>query len=103
MRRYALILAVLLAAVAPPSRAETLVMRNGDNVLRLFDSPCVHGGVLGMLRPEWRAQFKKAEARVKGKHYYACWIEQEGAAYVIFEDEDRGAWPMSLFKPDPGT
>ena len=91
------ILALALILLAPPVWADR-VLRSGPNELRLFDGPCVHGGILGQLRPEYRDKFKKASARVNGKSYYACWIEEDGAAIMLFEDGDQGAWPLSAFK-----
>lgn len=79
-----------------------LVATNGPNELRLMHSPCVHAGILGQLKEEFRPQFKKAQAIVGGKLFYACWIDnQEGAYVVFFEDGDMSMYPVTGFKVDP--
>ena len=96
----ALILAATLAA--GPALA-ALVMKAPGAEMRLYDSPCVHAGVLGAIKPEHRKNFKKAGGFVRsGEKFYACWIEHEGHAVVVFEDGDQGAWPLARFRDEPG-
>lgn len=103
MRPLRAFLALALAlALTPPPAAADLVMRGNGNELRLYASPCVHAGILGQIRDEWRAKFKKARATISGKMHYACWIEHDGAAFVMFEDE-QGMWDMGQFKDEPGA
>jgi hypothetical protein len=98
------ILAAALAAGIATSSFADLVATSGKNELRLMDAPCVHGGVLGMLKPEWRPKFKKAAADVNGKMLYACWIDtMDGAYFVLFEDGDGQAYPIQAFIEVPGV
>ena len=57
-----------------------LVAAHQGNELRLMPSPCVHGGILGLLKPEHRPLFKKGQATVGEKTYYACWLDTGGAS-----------------------
>jgi hypothetical protein len=96
---------LLIAAMfaASPAFAD-LVARNGKNELRLMDMPCVHGGILGQLKEEWRPKFKKAMATVQGKTHYACWIDTgDGAYYTIWEDGTGAAYPVEGFVDEPGV
>jgi hypothetical protein len=74
--------------------------------LTLFDSPCVHGGVMAILKPDYRSKFKKAYLRGKqGRDdFYACWIETpEGEVYVQFEDWDWDVFQWNQFKESRAT
>lgn len=98
------ILIAALAAGCVTAASADLVASTGGNELRLMASPCVHDGVLGMLKPEWRAAFKKAQATVGGKTFAACWIDTgEGAYFVQFEDGTGMGYPISGFVDQPGT
>lgn len=101
MRKYLLILSLLLAI---PAQADLVVSRGKDE-LRLMTTPCVHGGVLGMLKPEWRDKFKKAQATVGGKMFYACWIDipEDQAVWVLYEDGDGKDYPLAVFTESPGV
>lgn len=97
------ILTLILLMFAWGAQAD-LVARAGENELRLMHSPCVHAGILGQLKEEWRPQFKKAQAIVGGKLWFACWIDnQEGAYVVFFEDGDMAMYPVSGFIDVPGV
>lgn len=95
---------LLIAAVfaAGPAFAD-LVATSGENELRLMPGPCVHGGILGMLKPEHRKQFKKGQAFVAGKLFYACWIDTgEGSYFVIYDDGDGKVYSVTSFTDQPG-
>jgi hypothetical protein len=82
-----------------------LVIRTTTSELRLMQSPCVHGGILGGLKPEWRPKFKKAQAVVAGKLYFACWIEtpDDDLNFIVYEDDSDIELPRSAFTLEPGT
>lgn len=99
-----LIVAAALVA-ASSAMAGDLVMSNKDgNELRLYDRACSHGGTLAILKEEWRPNFH--DARIRDKRgtivWYACWIEENGQAVVVFEDGDVLAFPLSAFQ-DPNV
>ena len=98
-----LIAAILLAASPAFAADVDMVAKNGADVVRLSDSPCVHAGTLGQLQPHWRAKFKKARAQIGGKDFFACWIADENGVYILFEDGDEARVPMAMFKPDAGS
>jgi len=96
-----LLIAAILAA--GPALAD-LVTTNGGNELRLMPGPCVHGGILGMLKPEHRAQFKKGQAYVQGKMFYACWTDTGEGSYVVFYDDgDVKVYSITSFTDQPGV
>lgn len=79
------------------------VTRSGQNELRLMASPCVHAGILGHLKEEWRAKFNKAQASISGKTHYACWIDTgDGSYFVIWEDGTGVAYAITSFLHEPG-
>lgn len=81
-----------------------LVATNGPNELRLMHSPCVHAGILGQLKEEFRPQFKKAQATIAGKTHFACWIDTgDGAYFVIWESGEGQAYPVTGFLDQPGV
>lgn len=98
----ALMLAALVAA--GPAFADA-VLKVGTNELRLSASACSHEGIRAQIRPEFVDKFKAAVAHVNGTTFQACWIAvpNEGAVYVIFEDGDQQAYPMSAFKEAPNA
>lgn len=101
MRRAIIAIALLLSWGM--TYAADMVVRQGNNYVRISDSPCVHGGTLAILMPEWRDKFKKAVAVINGKTWFACWIlEDDGQGYVLYEDGDENRLPMAAFKPDGG-
>jgi hypothetical protein len=83
-----LILAAALAA-GPALADSDWVFKQGGDTVRLSDSPCVHGGTLAQLAPQWRPKFRKAAAVVGGKQFYACWIADQNGVYVLFEDGEE--------------
>jgi len=99
--RYILALALLTAF---PAFGDVLIAKNGANELRLYDGACVHGGTLGRLRPEWRGEFKKAQAEYNGRLLFGCWreVEEFGVYYVLLEEADGFALPVEAFKLERG-
>lgn len=103
MRAYAFALAVLLAAVAPPSVAGELVARLGGDTARLTEKPCPVD-VLKIIPEGSRGFFRQALMTVNAKQYVACWaLRPDGMVMVVYTDGDMGLIPASAFKPDPGA
>jgi hypothetical protein len=97
-----LLVAVISLLIWSPAMAD-LVARNGANELRLMHSPCVHAGILDQLKEEWRPKFKKAQASVDRKTFYACWIDTNQGNYVVmFEDGNGMSYPITGFLDEPG-
>ncbi len=96
------IVILLALSMAWGGATAELVATNGANWLRLQDSACTNEGILSQVKNEYRDQFKAARALSNGKLFAACWAAFEGQAFVIFEDSDRGIYPLSAFKDNPG-
>ena len=99
----ALLLVAAVMAAGPAIAGSDMVFKAGNDMLRLSDSPCVHAGTLAQIVPEWREKFKKAQAVVGGKQFYACWIADKDGVFVLFEDGDTSRLPTTVFKPDEGV
>jgi len=82
-----------------------MVLCSNGVEIHLADSPCVHAGTLGLMKPEWRPKFRKAWAMLNGKHFYACWLPEPESRKVIllFEDGDIVQVDASQFKYSPGV
>lgn len=91
-----LIPAVLAALLCGTAMAD-LVATNGESELRLTGEPCTNAAVLDQLKPEYHAQFKRAQATIKGKALPGCWIDtMEGVYYIQFPDGGL-AFPITMF------
>ncbi len=78
---------------------DELEARAGEVVIRIADKPCVNKTVLENLKPEYHAQFRKAEIRTAGKPTNGCWTVDENGVYLMFEDGNQGYVPKEIFKP----
>jgi hypothetical protein len=109
MRRYILAslfaAGALLAFLSLPAMAGQLVMQDGSgNVVRLFDRACTHGGVLALIRPEYRDRFLTAEVTIDRRSIAACWIrDPDGDVYVMLEDGRNGFFEGRGFSDEPGA
>jgi hypothetical protein len=100
-----LALVVAVGMFIPHAHAEdirTMVTRNGNDVIRLQNRPCVHAGTLSRIKPDWRDKFRHGRALVEGKDFFLCWIVHGDAVFVLYEDGDQGLIPLTDFKPDEG-
>ena len=92
-----LLVPTFLSAKKPP--AEELEARAGDVTIRIAGKQCTNKTVLGQLKPEYHAQFKKAEIKANGKTVGGCWTIDANGVYIIFEDGEQGYVPPEMFKP----
>lgn len=95
MRLALLCAAALLAA---PAFADELVASNGSDSVRLSDSQCSSEKVLEQIPSELRASLKDATALVNGQQFKACWVADQHAAHLVYEDGDQGLVPLSEFR-----
>ena len=93
-----LALACALTLLGAPVLAEEMVAINGNDSVRLYDSPCTSQKVLERVTPELPAALKDASAVVQGQPYKACWIIDGDAAHLLYEDGDQGLIPLEAFK-----
>jgi hypothetical protein len=88
------------ALVAVPALADDLVARQGDDSVRLAESPCTSERILAQLPAGMHGDFKAASAVVEGKNFVACWRAAGNAAFLVYEDGDQGVIPMDELKPE---
>lgn len=94
----ALLLLPILLVAATAASAQERVIRHGDDEVRIFESPCVHAGTMALLNESVRDLYKKAEGRINGQRYYACWRQVGSLMHVMWEDGDQGMIPAADFK-----
>lgn len=92
-----------ISLIASTAFASEMVASNGDDSVRISDSPCLYAAVLQHIKPEDRKAYRKAGARVEGKTYFACWRISGNAVHLIYEDADQGIIPVHLFKEVPSV
>ena len=95
-----MILLLCAAFAAAPAFSQDLVARQGEDSIRLGDSPCTEQGVLGRVPPQLHAQFRTATAIVAGHTFSACWRKAGAAAHLVYEDGDQGIVPLSDLKAE---
>ena len=94
--RFALFCAAAL--LAAPALADELVASNGNDSVRLSNTPCTSELVLNRLQPQMRGELRDAIAVVEGKTFKACWVVEGHAAHLLYEDGDQGLVPRRDFK-----
>jgi hypothetical protein len=94
-------LAALLAA-APAFAAQEMVAKSGDDVVRIYDLPCPYASVLRFIPEEARATFRKAEARIGGQRWFACFRLVGAQVHLVYEDADQGLIDAGEFNAEPG-
>jgi len=94
--------AVLCAALlALPAWADNLlVVREGNDMIRLADDRCQSEQVLQRLPVELHAHYRSATAVLQGVRFSACWRRHGSAAHIVYEDGDQGVIPMANLKPE---
>lgn len=92
---------VLVAAIfaAGPAFAD-VIARQGEDSVRLTQNPCQIAEHQAF--PEGIPEpFRAASAVVSKRLYVACWaLRSDGNVFLIFDDNDVGMVPVSLFKAD---
>ena len=96
--RTVLIFAALVAAA--PAFAQDLVARQGNDSVRLAETPCTSELVLGRVQPQQKEEYRQASAVVDGQTFQACWRPMGAAAHLMYEDGDQGLIPLTDLKPD---
>jgi hypothetical protein len=97
-------LVAALATVHYAHAGQRVLQVDQHNLVRLYDSPCVHGGTLALIQPQARSKMKKAEVTLAGERLYACWTEDpEGDPMILLEDGRQAGFYMRNFKDEPGV
>ncbi len=95
-------LPALLLALSMPVQAD-LVFRQGDDIIRLTDAPCINDAALATIPESIHGLFKQATAIVNGKTYAPCWAPYRATMLVLyFEDGDNGMIDALALKSEPG-
>jgi hypothetical protein len=95
-----LIACLMLAA---PAFSQQMIAKQGDNAVRIMDKPCVVASVLMHIPEPHRKAFRKADAKIEGQRYFACWRLVEDKVHLVYEDGDQGLISVSEFKEEPGA
>ncbi|MEO5670429.1 MAG: hypothetical protein ABIR26_07030 [Ramlibacter sp.] len=88
------------------ARADLVVRNvNGENILRLMDTACVHGETLGRIAPELRSKFRKAQATISEVVVFGCWFDvpEAGAVFIVMEGSKGFALDRAMLKVEPGV
>jgi hypothetical protein len=97
---------LLALALLPMTSQADAVARNGDDSVRLSEAACTNAAVLKLLaehEPDEVDSSMKAETRLSGVVYQACWHPMPGGAHLVYEDGDQGLMPWELFEKDEGV
>jgi hypothetical protein len=86
-----------------PARADVLITSNGQDSVRLYDTPCVNLAVLAHIHARYHDQMRRADAMVGSKPFAACWIVDGDSAHLMYEDGDQGLIPLTDFQRDDGA
>ena len=98
--RFAIAVVLILGMISPALGAPELVVRLGENEIRIQGSTCEDKKVLSWVKPEFHGQFKKASVKLSGKGYAACWtMLPSGEVLILDETGDHGTIPQNAFKP----
>jgi hypothetical protein len=80
-----------------------MVYRQGNDILRLTDKPCINAGVVKLLPEYLKPLMLQATAIINGKTYAPCWVVyKQGHVYLAYPDGDQGLLPGAIFKDEPG-
>jgi hypothetical protein len=97
------LLAGLMLATPVFSAEQAMIAKRGDDYVRLTDKPCEVASVLRFIRPEARAQHRRADTQMSGQRYFACYVLRSANVLIIDEDGDAFAVPIAEFQPDEGV
>lgn len=96
-----IVCAALLCAA--PAFAQQMVFKHGDNAVRIMDKPCVVASVLMHIPEPSRQAYRKADTKIDGQRYFACWRLVGDKVHIVYEDSDQGLIPVSDFKEEQGV
>lgn len=93
-------LLALLLAIVPAIALADLEARQGADIARLLEKPCTNPVVTAHIPEADLKHFSEASVLFSGQSYAACWVRlPNGAAYLVYEDGDKGTVPASHIKP----
>jgi hypothetical protein len=94
---------ILLALVAFSADADQ-VARNGDDMIVLMDKQCPYAEVqIRLQQAPDGDKYQKADTRINGKRFFACWRSVIDVVHLVYEDGDQGLVPAAFFEEDPGA
>jgi hypothetical protein len=95
------VLALILLFLAPMALAGQRVASEGDDEVRIFDTPCVSMETIARIPEANREGWGKVQGRVQGQRFFGCWRALGEAIYILWEDGDQGIMPLQEFHPAP--
>ena len=101
-----LVVLLFLLSLSPAKAGgdKVLLFQNDQLTIRLFDKPCTAPEVLAQLRPDFHAQYRRADVVFQGKSYKACYFDQsDGSIFILDETGDQGAASIGDFKVEEGV
>lgn len=97
-----LLMAALLCA-AGSAMSASLVAKQGNDWVRIYNQPCSDEKVLDRIPEPSRKGFQKAQAFFGGQMYSACWAANGGGVHLVYDDGDQGIVPFGDLKEDLGV
>jgi hypothetical protein len=98
------VLLALFIGLASLSATADFVAQQGDDYVLLRDTAgSCPAAIQEKINPDQVGRFKRADVKIQGQTFVACWAEASGYAFLVYEDGDQGAIPLELFKPYLGT
>ena len=92
------LLVVLFSFLSSAAMADYVANNGNDSVVLSESQTCTNPEILKQIPAPLQEQFRAAVAHVDGKDYNACWIGRGDAAYLLYEDGDKGVIPADYLK-----
>lgn len=80
-----------------------MIAKQGDDYVRLIDAPCPYASVLRFIPEQMRPEFRKADSKIGGQRYFACFVLRGANVILQYEDGDQGMIGAGEFKEEPGA
>lgn len=93
----------ILLLAAAPAIAGDRIARHGADEIRVMEAACPYASVLRFIPEAQRTDYRKAEGRVNGQRYFACWRDVGEALHLWWEDGDQGLLPTSMLEDAPSV
>lgn len=97
MRKFALF--ILLLLLAAPAFPGDRIGRQGEDEVKLFESPCVSVETYMRIPEGERRSYSKAVGLFQGQKFFGCWKPMGEGVYILWEDGDQGIIPGHELQP----
>lgn len=80
------------------------VFRQGRDVIRLTESPCINEQMLATYPPNFRPLFMQATIIANGKTHAPCWAPYDESTVIVVMPDGKGfRLEIKSLKVDPGV